>query len=296
MRLPLLSLFASFVVGFSAPLALYAQAPALPAGQAHFAIVTANDGKTVGSAEYLVTATAAGYEIASQGDMKVGSFSYSFTNKNRMDRQLNIVRDELTGTVKGVPVTFSLSSDSTGRQFLVNIAASGKNTQNSFDRHQHAVLVPDLDPAAYVEMAHFAVEHPATAWVVIPKENGLLVPAEYDPQPDIDGKFHGQPITIHHVSVIISSQNAISVEVYYTSEGNLLEADLPEQNFYVVRDDFRLDNRPQYAPPRNSAPPQGQQPYPQGQPYPQQPYPQQEQPPQYSVPQGTQPQALMQSY
>jgi len=86
--------------------------------------------------------------------------------------------------------------------------------------------------------------------------------------------------------VIVSAQNAISVELYYTSEGNLLEADLPEQNFNIVRDDFRLDNRPHYTPPRSAAPPQGQQ----------QPNQQQQSAPQYSVPQGTQPQALLQSY
>lgn len=289
MRLSLLSLLVGCVLGGTAPLVLHAQAPAVPAGQAHFAIVTANDGKTVGSSEYSVTATAGGYEIASQGDMKIGSFTYSFINHNRLDSQLNVVRDELTGTVKGANVAFSLGSDSTGRQFLVNIAASGKTTQNNFDRHQRAVLLPDLDPAAYLEMAHFAVQHPPTAWVMIPKQNGLLVPAEYDPQPDANAKFHGQPISVHHTSVIISTQNAISVELYYTSEGNLLEADLPEQNFYVVRDDFRLENRPHYTPPRNAAPQQQQQQYPQQQPA-------QRQPPQYSVPPGTQPQSLLQSY
>lgn len=259
MRLSLLSLLVCCVFGGTTPLALYAQASAIPAGEAHFAVMTANDGKTVGSSEYSVTAAGGGYDIASQGDMKLGSFSYSFINHNRLDSQLNIVRDELSGTVKGANVAFSLASDSTGRQFQVNITASGKTTQNNFDRHQRLVFLPDLDPAAYVEMAHFAVLHPPTAWVVIPKENGLLVPADYDPQPDVAGKFHDQPITVHHTSVIVSAQNAISVELYYTSEGNLLEADLPEQNFNVVRDDFRLDNRPHYTPPRGAAPPPGQQ-------------------------------------
>src|SRR5579875_2578244 len=107
MRLPLLSLLVSFVLGGTAPAVLHAQAPALPAGEAHFSIVTANDGKTVGSSDYTIAATAAGYEIASHGDMKLGSFSYSFTNNNRLDQQLNVVRDELSGTVKGAAVTFS---------------------------------------------------------------------------------------------------------------------------------------------------------------------------------------------
>jgi hypothetical protein len=97
-------------------------------------------------------------------------------------------------------------------------------------------------------------------------------------------------VDAHHTSVVVSEQNGITVELYYTSEGALLEADLPEQNFYVIRDDFKLQTRPHYAPPRGSAPPANQ-----GQP--QQPG----QPPQYAAPQGApppqvQPQALLQSY
>lgn len=267
MRLSLLSLLASLVL--SAAPAAWAQAPGLPSGSGHFTLIQADNGKTDGSADCTVTPVLGGYQVDSRGQMRMGSFSYSFTNSNRLDPQLNIVHDQLSGTVKGAQVTFSLASDSTGRTFNVNIVASGKTTTNSFDRHQHTVLLPDLDPAAYEEMAFFAAQRPPTAWIVIPKQDGILVPAEYDAQPDVTGTFHGQPITVHHTSVIVSGQNAISVEIYYTPEGQLLEADLPEQNFYVVRDAFQLQNRPKYQPPRGSAPPpEGTQQQPQ---YPQSP-------------------------
>lgn len=285
MRLPLLSLLIACI-----PAATLAQAPSVPAGQAHFNIVTANDGKTVGSADFSVESAPAGYQITSHGDMKLGKFSYSFSNTNRLDSQLNIVHGQLTGTVNGAQVTFTLGSDPSGRQFQINIAANGKNTTNTIDRHQHTVLLPDLDPAAYVEMAHFAIERPATTWIVIPKQTGLLIPSQYTSQPDAHGTFHGQPVDAHHTSVVVSEQNGITVELYYTSEGALLEADLPEQNFYVIRDDFKLQTRPKYMPPHGAAPPAGQ-----GQP--QDP----NQPPQYSNPQGApppqpQPQALLQAF
>jgi hypothetical protein len=104
---------------------------------------------------------------------------------------------------------------------------------------------------------------------------------------------------VHHTSVAVSEQNAITVELYYTNDGSLLEADLPEQNFNIIHDGFKLDTRPHYTPPRGSAPPQqqpGQSPAPGAQPG-QQPAPQPGQPPQYSVPQGTpQPQIQPQSF
>jgi len=262
--------------------ALSAQAPAAPAGQAHFTIVQANDGKTAGSADCVVATLPSGYQFTSHGDLKLQKFTYSFTNENRLDGQLNIVRDTLSGSINGSQVAFNIKSDPSGRQFQVNIDASGKATTNTFDRHQHTVLLPDLDPAAYTAMVHFALAKPATTWIVIPKQTGLLVPAQYNADPDVHATFHGQPIEAHHTSVYVSEQNGISVELYYTSEGALLEADLPEQNFYVVRDDFRLQSRPHYTPPRGSAPP-----------------PDQQQPPQYTAPPSgaapPQPQALLQA-
>lgn len=237
--------------------AVFAQAPAIPAGQSHFTLVQANDGKTVGSADCNVATVASGYQVTSHGDLKMPKFTYTFSNENRLDGALNIVHDQLSGTVNGAQVTFQLGSDPSGRQFQIGIAASGKTTTNTIDRHQHTVLLPDLDPAAYTEMVHFAIEKPATTWIVIPKDTGLLVPALYSAKPDVKGTFHGQPVDAHHASVVVSEQNGITVELYYTSEGVLLEADLPEQNFYVVRDDFKLQNRPHYAPPRGEAPPAG---------------------------------------
>jgi len=239
--------------------AAFAQAPGVPPGTSHYSLVEADNGKTAGSAEASVATIPGGYQITSHGDLKMAKFTYSFTNDNRLDGQLNIVRDELTGTVNGTQVTFNLASDATGRQFQISINAGGKTTTNTVDRHQHLALLPDLDPAAYIEMAHFALEHPPTTWTLIPKQNGVLVPAQYNDRPDVSGTLQGHATTVHHTSVVVSEQNGITVELYYATDGRLLEADLPEQNFYVVGDGFRLQSRPHYTPPRGVAPPQGAQ-------------------------------------
>lgn len=276
MRLPVFAVLASLL----AP-AAFCQTAAVPSGPSHFTLVEADNGKAVGSADASVAAVLGGYEINSHGDLKMAKFTYSFANSNRLDPQLNIVRDQLTGTVNGAQVTFTLDSDPTGRQFQISISDSGKTTTNTVDRHQHLVLLPDLDPAAYIEMAHFALERPPTTWIIIPKQNGLLVPAQYDAEPDVRGTLQGQSTMAHHTSVIVSEENGITVELYYTSDGRLLEADLPEQNFYVIRDGFKLDNRPHYTPPRGNPPSPGAQQQPQtgyppqgGYPQPQGGYPQ----------------------
>lgn len=255
MRFPRLFPALGSLVALAAAVSVFAQAPALPAGSGHFRLVEASNGKTVGEASCTVTGAAGGYLIDSTGHIALAKFSYSFTNTNRTDRGLNIVRDQLTGTVNGKPVTFTMKSDPSGRQFDVSIVAQGKTTTNTLTRHLDLVLLPDLDPAAYLAMAHVALARAATPWIIIPKQNGILVPANYQQDPEAGGIFHGQPISLHHTSVLVNAQNGISVEIYYTAEGQLLEADLPEQNFYVIRDGFVLRNRPQYKPPQGSAPP-----------------------------------------
>lgn len=283
MRFPACFLLASLVAG---P-AVLAQTPGVPVGQNHYAIVQANDGKTVGSADCTVGSLPSGYQIDSHGDLKLSKFTYNFADLNRLDGQLNMVREQLTGAVNGAAVTFRMASDTAGRTFQVNIDASGKSTTNTFDRHQRTVLLPDLDPGAYVEMAHFALANPPTAWIIIPKQNGLLVPADYEPQPDAHGTLQGQAVLVHHTSVVVSAQNSITVEIYYTNDGSLLEADLPEQNFYVIHDGFKLDTRPQYQPPRGAAPPPETQPGTGSGQQPGTPQPQAQQPPRYSVTPGS---------
>ncbi|HTV06183.1 MAG TPA: hypothetical protein VME86_12515 [Acidobacteriaceae bacterium] len=249
----------SFLVALLLPAAMVQAQTALSAGTSHYTIYQGD--KTVGSSEFTVTPTAAGYTIASHGDMRLSKFSYNFSNTQNLDHMLNMVSDQITGTVNGSPVTFTVNADPTGRQFHISVNAKGQTTQNTVDRHQHLALLPDLDSAGYMLLMRIGLENPQISWVLIPKETGLLVPSVYQHDANVRGKLNGREIDALHTTVTVSAQNSVNVELFYTPEGRLLEADLPEQNFDVVLDGFKLINRPQYAPPRspegNSAPPQG---------------------------------------
>jgi hypothetical protein len=263
-----------------------AQSPApLPSGSSHFLIYQGD--KSVGSADRTIQATPNGYAVTSQGKMSLSKFSYSFTNNQRLDHSLNLVSDQLEGTVNGKPVTFTAHADSTGRQFQIDINADGKQTQNTVDRHQHLVLLSDLDPAAYTLLVNIGLGSPQTSWILVPKEQGLLVPSTYTRGSSVRGRMQTNQVDVQHLTVTVGEQNPISVELYYGHDGDLLEADLPEQNFFVVRDGFKLIDRPKPTQPRGQAPPpqNGQQPNGQ-QPNGQQP----NGAPQYTAPQGSTPQ------
>lgn len=264
------SLLLALLLPAAAPQAAAQAQISLPAGTVHYTIYQKN--KSVGSSEYTVIPTAAGYTVTSRGDLHLSKLNYSFQNSQNLDHVLNLVSDQITGTVNGSPVTFTVKSDPTGRQFEINVNAKGKDTQNTVDRHQHLALLPDLDAAGYMLLTQIGIENPQVSWALIPKENGLLVPTIYTPDPAVRGRLDGREVEVQHTTVSISAQNAISVELFYDQGGRLLEADLPEQNFYVVLNGFKLTNRPKFAPPRapeGSGPP-----------------PEQNGAPQYSVPQG----------
>ena len=211
-------------------------------------------GQTLGQAQYAVTPVAGGFTLTSSGQMTLAKFSYSYRAQATIDSQMNLVRHELTGSVNGAKahgndIRFNTAADSTGKEFQINISADGKQSTNSVDRHRNTVLVPDLDPAAYMLMARIALSQPQTAWVLIPKETGVLVPAEYELRADLRGTINGADVTVKHSTAVLSAQNAVTVELFYTGEGTLLEADLNAQNIYVVHDGFKLLEHPAPTPP-----------------------------------------------
>ena len=273
MRPSVCLLFVASVLNLSA-LGLPAAAQvSLPAGGAHYSVT--QNGKVLGESQFQVAPVAGGDTLTASGHMTLNSFSYSFNDRVTVDAQGNLVRDELTGSVHGAKasgndIRFTTASDATGRNFQITIDASGKQSTNAVDRHRNTVIAPDLDPAAYTLMVKIAREQPQTAWVLIPKETGLLVPALYTSMADLNGTLNGQSVAVKHTVVALSDQNSIVIELFATGDGQLLEADLNAQNFDVVRDGFKLLNRPKpVAPPAGEPPQQGDpnaQGAPQGQP------------------------------
>lgn len=263
-------------------------APSLSAGTWHFTILQGD--KTVGSTEATVTPARGGYTISSKGDLRLSKFSYSFEDTQSVDRMLNLVNDKITGSVNGNPVTFTAVADTSGREFQIDVNAKGKDTQNSVDRHRHLALLPDLDAGGYILLNQIGLENPQISWILIPKEEGLLVPSVYKRDANVRGRLNGREIDVQHTTVTVSAQNSVNVELFYSQEGKLLEADLPEQNFFVERDGFKLINRPKFAPPRSPEPNPPQQGGAPQQGYP----PQQSYPPQYSQPQGAPPPQMQQ--
>jgi hypothetical protein len=258
MRFTAAPLMLSFLLPVSLLPAVAAQAQAtLAPGTAHYDVYQGD--KTVGKSDYTVQSASNGYTVTSHGELKLTKFNYSFTNTQKLDANLNLVSNQLNGTVNGTPVTFAATADSSGRQFQIQISANGKQTQNTVDRHQHLVLLADLDAAAYTLLTQMVIQNPPTSWILIPKENGLLVPSTIFKGSSVRGRLNGTQIDVQHATVAVSAENSIDVELFYTTSGQLLEADLTQQNFFVVLDGFKLIDRPKSAAPAPPPPSNSQQ-------------------------------------
>ena len=270
------SRFLGLLFSLALPLVAQAQTP-LAVGSANYAVYQGD--KVVGSADYNIQPASNGSTVTSHGKLNLTKFSYSFTNAQHLDGERNLVSDQLTGTVNGSAVTFNVSADPTGRQFQISVNANGKQTQNTVDRHQHLVLLADLDPAAYVLLTRVVMDNPPTSWILIPKQDGILVPSTITRGSSVQGKLNGSTMDVQHATVSISSENSINVDLFYTADGTVMEADLPQQNFFVVHEGFKLIDRPKPAAPAN--PPQSN-PQPNGN------------APQYPAPEGGPPQMQQQ--
>jgi len=282
MRSSSASRFLGTLLSLLLPVAAHTQN--LAAGSANYAVYQGD--KVVGSADYNIQPASNGYTVTSHGKLNLTKFSYSFTNAQHLDHERNLVSDQLTGTVNGSAVTFNVNADPTGRQFQISISANGKQTQNTVDRHQHLVLLPDLDPAAYMLLTRVVMDNPPTSWILIPKQDGILVPSTITRGTSVHGRLNGSLMDVQYATVSMNSENPISIDLFYTSDGSVLEADLAQQNFFVVRDGFKLVDRPKPSapnpPPSNQRPPQQSSPQPNGG------------APQYPAPQGGYPQMKQQ--
>jgi len=106
------------------------------------------------------------------------------------------------------------------------------------------------------------MDNPPTSWILIPKENGILVPSTITRGSSVRGRLNNSQMDVQHGTVSVNSENSVNVDLFYTSDGSVLEADLPQQNFFVVRDGFKLVDRPKAQ--AQSAPPQSGPAHPNG--------------------------------
>ena len=228
------------------------------------------NGKSVGTASYTFTSTPAGYGSESLVRISMQGLDYALSKTERLDKNNRLMHVQVSGTVNGTAVNVIAKPEAT--QLLLNISANGRASTTRLDAHPASVFLADFDPGALQTLLALNVtQRGRDLWAVIPKKAGsaaLVEVATYAPE---QGTLNGKPIQVQHLTATVSGERT---ELFAGPKDELLQAELPQEGFALVRTGFVL------TPPKKPiAPPEG---FPQQQPA-QQQYPQQ---PQQSYPKG----------
>ncbi len=228
---------------------ILALAPAAPPVASQSGTFTVSQhGKSVGTAGFELAARPGGYESSSTVNVQMQGLDYAISKTEQLDQGRHLKHVLLSGTVNGSAANVTGKPD--GSQFLLNISANGRSSTTRLDAHVAAVFLPDFDPGALETLlALAAAQNNSDIWAIIPKQSGSIQPVQLATYPDEQGTMDGKPVVVHHVVATIAGAQT---DLFSGADNQLMQAELPQQGFALVRKGFVL------TPPKKPvAPPQG---------------------------------------
>ena len=211
---------------------------AVPAGalaqSGSFAI--SQNGKPVGTASYSFTPRPNGYDSTSIVRVEMQGLAYALSKTEELSPSNSLLHVQLSALINNSAVNVVAKPDTT--QLLLNISANGRSLTTRLDAHNLAVFLPDFDPGALETLLALAASsNNRDLWAIIPKQAGSIAPIQLATLPDEQGTVNGSPIAVHHLVATISGA---STDLFAGPENQLLQAELPQQGFALVRNGFVL--------------------------------------------------------
>jgi hypothetical protein len=148
-------------------------------------------------------------------------------------------------------------------------SANGRSSATRLALHPAAVFLPDFDPGAFdTLLALAAARNNRDLWAILPKQSGSAaaseVPILLTTYADEQGTLDGKPVEAHHLVATIAGART---DLFSGPQDQLLQAELPQQGFAVIRKGFVLTppakaGAPPVAPPQQAPRPASQPPQP----------------------------------
>jgi len=202
----------------------------------------------VGTASFQFKATKDGYDSTSLVKLTMQGLDYALSKEERLSKANQLLHAQLNAAVNGEAVNVVAAPDSV--QLLLNISAMGKSTTTRLDAHPGAVFLPDFDPGALETLLALAVaQNNRDLWAILPINAGSIVPVQLATYADQEGTLDGTPIAVHH---LVATINGANTDLFSGPKNQLLQAELPQEGFALVRKGFVLN-----PPAKPVAPPGG---------------------------------------
>lgn len=207
-----------------------------PAGSESGDFEIAQHGHAVGTASFHFTATKEGYDSTSLVKVAMQGLDYALSKTEQLSSANQLEHVQLSAIVNGEAVNVVAAPDAA--QLLLNISASGKSSTTRLAAHPGAVFMADFDPGALETLLALAVtQNNRDLWAILPKEAGSIEPVQLATYADQQGTLDGKPITVHHLVATIAGANT---DLFSGPENQLLQAELPQAGFALVRKGFVL--------------------------------------------------------
>src|ERR1035437_55145 len=233
-----------FLVGLPA-LIPFAGSRAAIAQSGNFII--SQHGKQVGTASFNFTRADDGYDSSSIVRITMQGLDYALSKTEQLNPANQLKHVHLSAAVNNSAVTVTGAPDEA--QLLLNISANGRSSTTRLDPHPSAVFLPDFDPGALETLLALAVaQNNRDLWAISPKGAGSVASIQLATYADEQGTLDGQPISVHHLVATIAG--AVT-DLFSGPENQLLQAELPQPGFALVRKGFVLT-----PPAQPGAPPQ----------------------------------------
>jgi hypothetical protein len=180
--------------------------------------VISQHGHAVGTANFNFTASPHGYDSTSVVRIAMQGLDYALSKTEQLTAANHLRHVQLSATVNNSAVTVTGAPDTA--QILLNISANGRSSTTRLDPHTAAVTQNNRD-----------------LWAILPKQAGSIAPIQLATYADEQGTLDGKPIAVHHLVATISGA---ATDLFSGPENQLLQAELPQQGFALVRKGFVL--------------------------------------------------------
>ncbi len=207
---------------------------AAPTEDASFTV--SQHSKQVGTASFHFAANADGYDSSSVVRVAMQGLDYALSKNEELSSANELKHVQLSATVNDQAVHVTAAPDAA--QLLMNISANGRSSTTRLEAHENSVFLPDFDPGALETLLALAVSHnDRDIWAIVPKQAGSVVPVTLATYADEQGTLDGKQITVHHLVATIGGAHT---DLFFGPESRLLQAELPQAGFALVRKGFVL--------------------------------------------------------
>jgi hypothetical protein len=218
------------------------------AGAQSVSFTVSQNGHAVGSASFQIAQRTDGYDSTATVKVSMQGLDYSLSKTEEQDTSHHLQHVVLSGIVNGSVVNVIAKPDASN--LLLNISANGRSSTSRLALHAAAVFLPDFDPGALQTLLLLAAaQNGRDLWVIIPKRAGSAGSVQLATYADEQGTMDGKPVAVHHLAATIAGEET---DLFAGPENQLLQAELPQPGFALVRKGFVL------TPPRRAPAPANQ--------------------------------------